>query len=137
MLYLLEIYLRCIGVYHQYDNMAYPFIKPDGMARRAVKWVTFGKWGSSDNKILVPDHNSMQSHSLKIYLERYENYLSTCKISNIATVIEEIMHIYQSLRNPNVVVNENIPVPWQANALHKVRSILQCHNTVIFWLLGV
>ena len=99
--------------------MAYPSIKSDGMITQAVKLVTFGKWGSSD-KIVVPDHNSMQSRSLEMYLERYANDLSTCKISNISTVTEEIIHIYKSLKDPYVMVNENNSVLWQANALHKV-----------------
>ncbi len=104
--------------------MAYPNIKPDGMMMRTAKWVA-SKLGSSDNRILVPDHDSMQSSSLEMYLEQYANDLSTCKISNMAVVTEEIMHIYQSLKDPYVMVNENYSVPWQARALHKVRSILQ------------
>ncbi len=63
----------------------------------------------------------MQSHSLKMYLERFGNDLSTYKISNIATVTEEIMHIYQSLKDPYVMVND--PILWCAYALPKVRSI--------------
>ncbi len=102
--------------------MAYPYIKPDGMARRAVKWVTFGKLGSSD-KIVVPDHDSMQSHSLKIYLERYGNDLSTCKISNMAVVTEEIMHIYQSLKGFRVISNPGLTTDlfiWSAKYLPMV-----------------
>ncbi len=56
-----------------------------------------------------------------IYLERYANDLSTCKISNIATVTEEIMHIYQSLKETHVMSDS--PYVWCANALPKVRSI--------------
>ncbi len=121
------IYLsHCIGVYHQYDNMAYPYIKPESMITRAVKLVTFGKWGSSD-KIVVPDHNSMQSRSLEMYLERYANDLSTCKISNMAVVTEEVMHIYQSLKDPYVMsdpVLRNDPFIWRANDLPKVRFVM-------------
>ncbi len=100
--------------------MAYPYIKPES---NIVKYVKLWNWNSSD---IVPDHDSMQSHSLKMYLERYANDLSTCKISNIATVTEEIMHIYQSLRDPYVMsdsVMRNDPTLWRANALPKVRSI--------------
>ena len=122
------IYLsHCIGEYHQYDNMAYPYIKPDGMITRAVKLVTFGKWRSSDDKIVVPDHNSMQYHSLKIYLERYANDLSTCKISNMAVVTDEIMHIYQSLKDPYAMsdpVLRNDPSIWRANDLPKVKFVI-------------
>ncbi len=78
---------------------------------------------SPDSKSIVPKHDNMQSHSLKIYLERYGNYLSTCKISNIATVTEEIMHIYQSLMNPYVQTDpmlKNDPFKWTSKDLFKV-----------------
>ena len=108
-----------IGEYHQYDNMAYPNIKSES---KMVKFIKFWKWGtSSDNTILVPDHDSTQSYSLKIYLERYANDLSTCKISNSAMVTEEIMHIYQSLKDPYVMVND--PTLWRANNLPMVRLL--------------
>ena len=98
--------------------MAYPYIKTES---KMVKFIKFWNGNSSDNDFIVPDHASMQSHSLEIYLERYANDLSTCKISNMAVVTEEIMHIYQSLKDPYVMVND--PIPWRANALPKVRSI--------------
>ncbi len=105
--------------------MAYPNIKTEN---KVVKFMKFWNWNSSDNKIIVPDHDSMQSHSLKMYLERYANDLSTCKISNnIATVTEEIMHIYQSLKDPYVMsdpVLSNDPFVWRANTLPKVRSVI-------------
>ncbi len=103
--------------------MAYPYIKPES---RIEKYVKHWNWNSSDNKIIVPDHDSMQSHSLKMYLERFGNDLSTYKISNIATVTEEIMHIYQSLKETYVMsdsVMRNDPTLWCAYALPKVRSI--------------
>ncbi len=103
--------------------MAYPYIKTEN---RVLKFIKVWNWNSSDNKIIVPDHDSMQSHSLKMYLEQYANDLSTYKISNIATVTEEIIHIYQSLKDPYVMVYD--PTPWRANALPKVRLYL----TVIF-----
>ena len=80
-------------------------------------------------KIWIVDsvpHDPMQYYSLKIYLEGYANDLSTCKISNIATVTEEIMHIYQSLKETYVMsdsVMRNDPTLWCAYALPKVRSI--------------
>ena len=102
--------------------MAYPYIKTEN---RVLKFIKVWNWNSSDNKIIVPDHDSMQSHSLKIYLEGHANDLSTCKISNnIATVTEEIMHIYQSLKESYLFVAMGDPTLWRANALHKVRSIL-------------
>ncbi len=107
--------------------MAYPYIKPESMITQAVKFVTFGKWGSSDDKIVVPDHNNMQSHSLKIYLERYANDLSTCKISNMAVFADEIMHIYQSLKETYVMsdpVLKNDPSIWRANDLPEVRFVI-------------
>ena len=112
-----------IGEYHQYDNMAYPYVQTES---KIVKIVKFWNWNSSDKELIVPDHDSMQSHSLKIYLEQYANDLSTCKISNIATVTEEIMHIYQSLRDPYVIIKD--PTPWRAKALHKVRPIHGCRQ---------
>ena len=87
-----------------------------------VKFIKFWNGNSSDNDFIVPDHASMQSHSLEIYLERYANDLSTCKISNMAVVTEEIMHIYQSLKDPYVMMVTD-PIVWRANALPKVRSI--------------
>ncbi len=97
--------------------MAYPSIKSESMIVRV--W----NWNYSD--VIVPDHDSMQSHSLKIYLEGHANDLSTCKISNMATVTEEIMHIYQSLKDSYLIVAMGDPTLWRAaNALHKVRSIL-------------
>ncbi len=81
-------------------------------------------------KIWIVDsvpHDPMQYYSLKIYLEGYANDLSTCKISNIATVTEEIMHIYQSLKNPYVMSDPalmNDPTLWCADTFPKVRSIL-------------
>ncbi len=84
--------------------MAYPYVE--------------GKQFPSDKD--VPDHDSIQSHSLKIYLEGYTNDLSACKISNIATVTEEIMHIYQSLKDYYVINDTHYSIPWSANALHKV-----------------
>ncbi len=101
--------------------MAFPHIKTERMVVRL--W----NWNSSDNKSIAFDHDSMQSHSLKMYLERYENDLSTFKISNMAVVTEEIMCIYKSLKDP-YVMNEsmitNDPFIWSAKALPKVRSIL-------------
>ncbi len=94
--------------------MAYPNNKPE--SRIVMMW----NWNS---KIIVPDHNSMQSLSLKMYLEQYAN---TYKISNITTVTEEIMHIYKSLKKTYVMsdsVMRNDPTLWCANALPKVRSI--------------
>ncbi len=96
--------------------MAYPYIKTEN---KVVKFMKFWNWNSSDNKIPVPDHDSMQSHSLKMYLEQYKNDIFTCKISNIAVVTQEIVHIYQSLKDPYVMVND--PVLWHANTLPKVR----------------
>ncbi len=106
------LFYYCIGEYHQYDSMAYP-------KGKLVKFL-FWNWNSSDKD--VHDHDSMQSHSLKIYLKQYGSDLSTCKISNIATVTEEIIHIYQSLRDP-LISNLTDSTPWRANALPKVRSI--------------
>ena len=105
--------------------MAYPNIKTESMI---VKVIKFWNWNSPDNKVIVPDHDSMQTHSLKIYLEGYANDLSTCKISNIATVTEEIMHIYQSLKD--VIVNDPTLL-WRANTLPKVRSIFLAHRLSI------
>ncbi len=99
--------------------MAYPYIQTEN---KVVKFMKVWNWNSSDNKILVPDHNSMQSHSLEMYLEKYANYLSTCKISNIAVVTEEIVHIYQSLKDPYVIMND--PTLWRAKALPKVRFLI-------------
>ncbi len=92
--------------------MAYPSIKPESKVMKYWNW---------NSKIIVPDHDSMQSHSLKIYLEGFANDLSTYKISNMATVTDEIMHIYQSLKDPYVMVDD--PTLWRANTLPKVRSI--------------
>ena len=122
------------GSFHQYDSMAYPETKAKGVfvkAWDALKDVV-GK-GSTD-ELIIPDHTTMQTKALNVYLEKYQKVLVDCELSpqfNIVHLSEKVEHIFRQLYAQLLSIRYN---PWIANGLAEVCRILcaVCQKLTIY-----
>lgn len=104
--------------FHQYDNMAFPRKPPSTSVPRKFFNLITGQ-DSKEKELKIPDHLSMQSISLKLYLEVQRLQLCGLQLSpsfNVADAALKIMSIFHRLYKP--FVSDNIS--WMCIGLEKV-----------------
>lgn len=66
--------------------------------------------GSSENELVVPTHEAMQSAALRIYLEQYMTSLSERGIISLTLTIENavlaIVNIFRLLHKPKIWIDK-------------------------------
>ena len=109
--------------YHQYDNMAYPDV-PNNIMKTVFKTASIAecRHDSVDSCLVVPDHASMQSEALGVYLDCYKNKLCSLEEISLDCKIERIYHkivtIYSMLSNSEICSSdESIRGPWRSRWL--------------------
>ena len=117
--------------YHQYDSMAFPETKKKiKFMKGSMKFIVGHK--TAENEMVIPDHESMQTAALAIYLHGYKNKL--CKmdmtiISNAEFMSTNIELIYRKLSNSIIgATDENYrgtrQITWPCKELSTVCLII-------------
>ena len=122
--------------YHQYDSMAYPDV-PNMKTVFKTASIAECRHDSVDSCLVVPDHASMQSVALGVYLDCYKNKLCSLEEISLDCKIERIYHkivtIYSMLSSSEICSSdESIRGPWRSTwlcpELQKVSDLcLQCN----------
>ena len=103
-----------LGTLHHYDTFAFPHNTKTKTRFQRAKDAIVGAWSrfwsqrssagdTKEEEFNLPNLQEMSKSCLEIYLEPYHHMLSECEFPQqftISTVVEEIEHIYRSLRSP-------------------------------------
>ena len=102
-----------ILVYHKFDNIVCP---PENLNNKTTALEKLGKWmmkklgragketgqtASAESFELLSQPNEMTELCLHVYLDKYKNCLleGHCgESSNLVAMVEEVLHVYKSLR---------------------------------------
>ena len=118
-------------LFDQYDSMAYP----ETMTK--TKTVFFKVWdvlkdavgqGCFDDELVVPEHSSMQSKMLEVYVEEYWKVLVNCNLSsqcNIVHISSKIEHIFRQLYAPLISTYTFPRIAWGLDKVHILQNYIK------------
>lgn len=82
---------------------------------------------SKEDALIIPDHESMQSAALHIYLEKYQEILVESKMSskvNVKAVFQQMMHIFSALNVCRIYNIQKRPEIISCKKLSKVQYLI-------------
>lgn len=109
--------------------MAYPQTETKNFIIRGFDYLK-NRWTGQEpakGELIIPNHESMQSEALKLYLDRCKSVLLELKVSNIPEVCREMLHIFYKLNNC-WIWSDGRPMPqfWKCEQLIEVSRISEC-----------
>lgn len=105
-------------VYHQFDSMACPQRDSE---KQNIVFKFFSKIiGSQSDDIYIPDHESMQSFALEVYLEEFKQALQDCRIKDIEQATKFALQVFNALNRPETINDSGSISAWQCQKLSEV-----------------
>ena len=95
----------CFSEYHQFDNVVYPESVETSRFKKFLGYLGIGSEAGKRDESEIPlkplNQAEMSELCLHVYLDKYKIYLleGHCgESSNLVAMVEEVLHVYNSLR---------------------------------------